>query len=219
MTYIDHHQPSYVRSDETLAKQAAIQRGTKRSPESNLKRSLAAKAQHAANPELAVRFAERRRSTPMSDETKAKISRTRSAKLASGEIVINREKVSETITRNYLEGGFAWATGRHTSPKTGLVSTFRSSWEKVLMQQLDADPSVVSWKSEGFCIPYELDGKMRRYVPDLLVDYADGHREFVEVKPHELRNHPKNVAKREAAKKWCNENGVVYTEWAPPVVP
>lgn len=131
------------------------------------------------------------------------------------DFIERNQQISRTITQKYIDGTFNFKHGKHTSPKTGLVSTFRSSWEEILMQQLDADSNVMSWKSEGFSIPYELDGKTHRYIPDLLVEYVDGHREFIEVKPHELRNYPKNAAKREAAKKWCVENGIAYTEWAP----
>jgi len=49
--------------------------------------------------------------------------------------------------------------------------------------QLEFDDTVVAYKTQPFSFTYELDGKTRRYTPDVLVKYIDGHFESWEVKP------------------------------------
>lgn len=82
------------------------------------------------------------------------------------------------------------------------------------MQLLDADPDVIQWRSEPTVVPYELNGHHRRYVPDFIVQRADGI-ELVEVKPMSLRDTAMNVAKRAAASAMCAREGWRYSEWAP----
>lgn len=82
------------------------------------------------------------------------------------------------------------------------------------MQLLDADPDVIQWRSEPTVIPYELDDKQRRYVPDFIVQCAD-RIELVEVKPQTLRETSMNAAKRAAAIALCAREGWTYREWAP----
>jgi len=105
----------------------------------------------------------------------------------------------------------------------------RSSWEFVFMKMLDEHPGVESWASESIQIPYRdpLTGKYTIYVPDFFVVYKDRNgkkrAELVEVKPsnHTLREkvgksrynqeqYVKNLAKWEAANKWCKQQGIRF---------
>lgn len=63
--------------------------------------------------------------------------------------------------------------------------TYRSSWEKFLMEVLDKSPQVKQWSSEEVVIPYfsRADGKKRRYYMDFYVQYDDGTVFLLEVKP------------------------------------
>src|SRR5690348_5982431 len=75
--------------------------------------------------------------------------------------------------------------GQYESPKAG-TCTFGSSWEKAYFEYLDANVNVTSYSSEGLKIPYvsnKRTGKLRNYIPDLLVQYSDGRRELIEIKP------------------------------------
>lgn len=95
--------------------------------------------------------------------------------------------------------------------KNGGVETYlRSSYESTYARILDADDNVASWTHEPFRIPYFFDGSVHNYVPDFSVCLSDGSRVLVEVKPASLAEKPVNVAKREAAEKWCETNGFVY---------
>ena len=215
MTYAgNHYHIGKTRSEETRRKISEAGKGRKQSPESNLKRSIATKKQHRDNPELAQLMSKRMKGRIVSSETKRKISETRSARLASGEIVINRDKISRTIAQKYVDGGFEWAKGTYVSKKTGRTAYYRSSWELQLMKELDIDPEVTDWRSEFTIIPYELDGKSRRYVPDFHVTRGETHQ-LVEVKPQALRETAMNIAKRTAAFVFCKEHNWQYIEWAP----
>jgi hypothetical protein len=105
----------------------------------------------------------------------------------------------------------------------------RSSWEFVFMRMLDEHAGVENWASESVQIPYRdpLTGKYTIYVPDFFVVYRDKngkkHAEVVEVKPsnHTLlekvgksrynqEQYVKNLAKWEAANKWCKQQGIKF---------
>jgi hypothetical protein len=105
----------------------------------------------------------------------------------------------------------------------------RSSWEFIFMRMLDEHAGVENWASESVQIPYRdpLTGKYTIYVPDFFVVYRDKngkkHAEVVEVKPsnHTLlekvgksrynqEQYVKNLAKWEAANKWCKQQGIKF---------
>ena len=107
--------------------------------------------------------------------------------------------------------------------------TYRSSWEFAFMSFCDNHPAVEKWASEAIKIPYRnpLTGKQTIYVPDFFIAYADRNgkqrAEVIEVKPDNQttlesagRNKYKqaqvvlNMAKWEAAKKWCKDKGLYF---------
>jgi hypothetical protein len=115
---------------------------------------------------------------------------------------------------------------KYVGKKTPLA---RSSWEFVFMRMLDEHEGVQNWASESIQIPYRdpLTGKQTIYVPDFFVVYVDKnkkkHAEVVEVKPsnHTLlekvgksrynqEQYVKNMAKWEAANRWCKQQGVRF---------
>lgn len=135
-----------------------------------------------------------------------------------------REKISAAIAQKYLSGGFRWARGKHVSPKTDLESYYRSSWELRRMRELDVDPAVEWWEHEPFWIPYELEGRTRRYLPDFYVKNVSGGVFLEEVGVGPLKDgQPKNLAKRAAAEAHCRARGwsfrVVSSFVGPPPAP
>ena len=115
---------------------------------------------------------------------------------------------------------------KYVGKKTPLA---RSSWEFIFMRMLDEHEGVQNWVSESIQIPYRdpLTGKQTIYVPDFFVVYVDKdkkkHAEVVEVKPsnHTLlekvgksrynqEQYVKNMAKWEAANRWCKQQGVRF---------
>ncbi len=113
--------------------------------------------------------------------------------------------------------------------------TSRSSWELKLMRWCDANPSVISWNSEGVIIPYysRADQKMRRYFMDFVIKMRikDGTvvTYLIEVKPekqtmmpkasrgkskktllNETYTHMVNTDKWEAAQRYAKKNGKIF---------
>jgi hypothetical protein len=107
--------------------------------------------------------------------------------------------------------------------------TYRSSWEWAFMQFCDNNPSIQRWASEAIKIPYRdpLTGKQTIYVPDFFINYVDKngkmHAELIEVKPANQtlkekvgRNkmnqahYIRNMAKWEAARAWCKQQGIFF---------
>ena len=114
-------------------------------------------------------------------------------------------KISTKITE-LIEAGDYWARGRYHSPKAGEVP-YRSSWELLRMAELDADPAVISWEYEAFHIPYDFNGRARRYIPDFKAIMDDGTVLVEEIGPRSVKLSPRNSAKRSALEKFCNERG------------
>lgn len=80
------------------------------------------------------------------------------------------------------------------------------------MEHLDGDPDVSSWLYESFTIDYvsnKRTGKVRRYIPDFRVEYADGSVEIVEVKPSRKLHKPTVQKKLLAAQVWCADHGAI----------
>ncbi len=107
--------------------------------------------------------------------------------------------------------------------------TYRSGWEFVFMQFCDNNPSIIQWASEAIHINYRnpLTNKNTIYVPDFLIVYVDKtgkkHAEVIEVKPtnettlEAAGRGPRaqaaaivNMAKWEAARAWCKNQGLVF---------
>lgn len=63
--------------------------------------------------------------------------------------------------------------------------TYRSSWEKFIMELLDNNNDVRWWSSETTIIPYmsTADGKKRRYFMDFTIQWNSGDLMLWEVKP------------------------------------
>ena len=115
---------------------------------------------------------------------------------------------------------------KYIGTKTPLA---RSSWEFVFMRMLDEHNGVEKWASESIQIPYRdpLTGKYTIYVPDFFITYIDKngakHAEVVEIKPasqtllenvgksvYNQQQYVKNMAKWEAANKWCKQQGIKF---------
>lgn len=113
---------------------------------------------------------------------------------------------------------------------------YRSSWERFFSVYLDMNDNVTKWGSEEIVIPYfyPVDGKTHRYFPDYFIEFKNGKKLIVEIKPFKETQEPvlkkggnkktyadalatyiKNCAKWEAAKEFCDDRGWsfrVFTE-------
>lgn len=165
---------------------------------------------------MSARLRERWSSNSMFEASKKATATWKERFLAGKYDFIERnKKISETVSKMYVDGEMQFSTGRYESTKMLKHFHYRSSWELLLMQSLDNDVSVLSWEYEFVSIPYELDGIKRRYVPDFHVIYENGLHVLLEVKPQALRDIKRNIVKRQAAIDFCEKNGWEYREWAP----
>jgi hypothetical protein len=103
------------------------------------------------------------------------------------------------------------------------------------MRMLDNNPNVITWGSESVIIPYKspLDNKLHRYFVDMVaaIKQKDGsiRKVLIEVKPlkqtqpptisnnksqktiiYENVQYAMNMAKFDAAKKWCEKNNFLF---------
>ena len=103
-----------------------------------------------------------------------------------------------------------------------------SSWEEQYMKELESDDAkyeyggrmwdnedgrdTVKWtKNHGLRIKYfDSENKFKTYVPDFLVEKADGSIELVEMKGTHLLKNPDTKKKRDFAKKWCEARKIKY---------
>lgn len=91
--------------------------------------------------------------------------------------------------------------GKTLRTKKGGKLRTKSTYETRYVEILEADISVARFTYEPFKIPYYHNKRKKNYIPDFLIEYADGHKELVEVKPARLMNLPKNRAKIRAGMK------------------
>jgi hypothetical protein len=60
---------------------------------------------------------------------------------------------------------------------------YRSGWECDVYECLEALDEVVAYTGEHLRIPYLHKGEVHDYLPDIRVQYGDGHIEIWEIKP------------------------------------
>jgi len=214
--YINGHRDiGKKRSEETRKKISDSQTG-KKLPEAhknNIRKGVQLYHDTHDNIKIAVRLANKDKK--FSQEHKDRISTTRKSRIASGEIIINADAISKTITQMYIDGGIPWCVGQYISTKTGRTVNYRSSWELAYAKLLDNDPNVTYWEFEKFHLTYTTpQNKKRRYIPDFIVCYADGHQELVEVKPNKLTTNKTNIAKQLSAEIFCAEQNLSYVSWS-----
>lgn len=100
---------------------------------------------------------------------------------------------------------------------------YRSSYEKKFIRWLENSDKVLHWGSECLCIPYTgADGNQHRYYPDFVVEFANGTKSVIEIKPYSqtvrpdprcqwaVEEYKKNVLKWVAATEFCKKHGLTF---------
>ena len=103
--------------------------------------------------------------------------------------------------------------GTYVSTKSGKICVYRSGWELVYFQYLDENPDVLHWESENFIIEYVSNhstGRLRKYIPDFYVEYADGTKTVEEIKPSKKLTQRLILKKHNMADVWCREKGYEF---------
>lgn len=142
------------------------------------------------------------------ENTKSKISETQSGKFLTKE---HSENISKGVSKCYLEGRFKHKCGQFFSNKNKKLYYYRSSWEKMFMEELEKDENVEKYLYEGFIINYELNNKLRRYLPDFLIYYKDKTKELIEIGQKNFKTkNLKEIAKLDAAREYCSLKGISF---------
>lgn len=111
---------------------------------------------------------------------------------------------------------------KYIGKSSGIIC--RSLWERSFAKYCDANNKIIRWGVEPFSIPYYDIGqnKNRRYYPDFYVEYSDGRKYLIEIKPDYETKPPKakpgtdrfiiaestwttNKCKWQAAKELCRQ--------------
>lgn len=110
-------------------------------------------------------------------------------------------------------------TAKYKGDPTKII--YRSRWEFMVMQKLDAHPDVLAWSSEEIIIPYisPLDGKKHRYFPDFWFRKKNPDNTveeiLVEVKPAS-QTKPPTAQKGKPTKRYITEVatwGINSSKW------
>ena len=121
-----------------------------------------------------------------------------------------------------------------TNPKKYVGDTkmivYRSLLERRFMRYCDLNEDILFWASEELPVRYysPLDKKWHRYFPDFVVKTVNNHKYMIEIKPSRQVGKPKppkkktksymresfeyikNQAKWNAAKAYCEDNGMQF---------
>lgn len=97
--------------------------------------------------------------------------------------------------------------GWFASHKMGKEFYYRSGLECEVYEILELLPYVLQYDVEPIEIPYLFEGNPHKYTPDLAILYDNNSREITEIKPSSQTRLPQNIAKWEAAEKYCLTRG------------
>lgn len=92
--------------------------------------------------------------------------------------------------------------------KSGSVVHCQSSYERWYCELMLIDDRVIDFDRSGLWL--DIIGIGRRYNPDFIVRFDDGHTELVEIKSSFSIRDPLVPFKTEAAIAWCEENDVTF---------
>lgn len=91
--------------------------------------------------------------------------------------------------KKYKQGYYYPKNKEKFISRTG-YAIYRSGLELDYFRILDNSPMVKSWGSEEVIIPYYFNEKMHKYYIDLYVEYINGQKLFIEIKPWKQTQEP-----------------------------
>lgn len=124
---------------------------------------------------------------------------------------IHWDNVSKRMAKAHIQGkvrpyGRGHLCGTFYSERQKKKIHYDSSWELSFLEFCEFLSDVSSFDRCKFYIPYKINGKKHRYVPDFMVD----NYFVVEIKPLSLLDLEINKAKLKALRKYCKHEGLEY---------
>lgn len=92
------------------------------------------------------------------------------------------DEMSKQTTERLMKTNFRYK-GFFYSKKNDKNIPYRSSYELLAFIILEKLSDVVSYKFEPFVITYKRNHRQHRTIPDLLIDYGNGKKKLIEIKP------------------------------------
>lgn len=124
-----------------------------------------------------------------------------------------RELLSELAIKRCIDET-DFSRGKFFSDKNDCFIKHDSSYEVRAYELLEQLDKVVKYTRCNFYIKYLYEGITRRTNPDILLTYADGHKEVIEVKPVRIiKSCDKTRKKINVAHSYCKKLGIKYSVW------
>ena len=166
-------------------------------------------------PERAQKISDSLRGVNKSDSHKMKIAENMRVYWSSE---VNREKQSRRQAECIKNGMLTKATREHGYFENPTKSTntsvyYRSMFELNAIIYLEGSDNVVTYSVEPFRIEYMYEDKIRNYVIDYMIEYQDGRKVLVEIKPSCHTDKPINIAKFDAAAKFAVAHDMTFETW------
>lgn len=128
-----------------------------------------------------------------------------------------KESNSDRATKRLITcgnlGGYNYIRGKYFSKKNKKEIRYDSSYELKAFELLECTENVLSFDRCDFFIKYEREGHIRRYTPDIFVNFLDGRQSVIEVKPQSRVKEKETDLKRLAGENFCKEKGYTYEIW------
>lgn len=98
------------------------------------------------------------------------------------------------------------------SPYENKDISLDSTWEEKFFNICIKDINIKSVIRSPFTIKYinPIDNKYHNYIPDFLIEYNNGAKELIEIKPKYLLNDPIVKSKEYSAINYCENNNIKY---------
>lgn len=127
-------------------------------------------------------------------------------------VAATNSKISKSVIAAHAAGKLhTWGKGGHFySYKNDKMLHYSSSYEKRFMNELEINPEVISYDKCRSSIEYELEGKIHRYLPDFVINWSNGLKEIIEVKPKCFIGFGVNPTKFAYAEPYCKSKGYEF---------
>lgn len=191
--------------------------GTKQSESTKLLRSDSLKGGKIHNDEFRTNMSLRFKGVPKSDESKRKISESLIKYYSNPDVIsecsirmIKYIKEHPDHLDKFIKSSVCNTKRGYYKPNKSDKSIFyMSSWELDLMRLCDKFEFIKSISTSPR-IDYVYKGVNKIYIPDLLLEYCNGLKLIIEVKPVRFINDPKVLAKKFYSEEFCRLNNYKY---------
>lgn len=159
-----------------------------------------------------------------SEETKDKTRKTRKERgldqpeknpmYNKNHTVDTKEKMSKIVSER-LKNGKLSRSGDFYSNKNNCNINYDSSWEKAFFEALEKDDNVIKYIPHEVIIPYFHEYN-RNYITDLLIEYRNGDKKIIEIKPlffTNLERYEINQQKFKYTNDYCEKNNMLFEVW------